>query len=183
MSETEPLPNATFGDISSNEPDIVETKHLTLRQEQDVRKYQREVMQSERTAKKWTQVQINTFAAIKDAELVAKRFELERIQAEFQNELANKEAEIDAEMREIESECGELRIEIQTLELELSEVKEQRKRDLLAVRAEIATSLRDMEEKEITHRTQIQKLVKIEIQRVSKMIECTRNDMYKFDEV
>jgi hypothetical protein len=56
-------------------------------------------MQSARTAKKWMQIQINTVAVIKDAELVAKRFEPQRGQAEFHTELTNKEAE----MREIES--------------------------------------------------------------------------------
>jgi chromosome segregation ATPase len=211
LSEAEPLRNVTAEDVSGSDPDIVEARRLTLRQERDIQKYEREIQQTEKTAKKWTQVQISTVAAIKDAELVAKRFELERAQAEFQSELATKEAEIDAEMREIESECGELRLEIQALELELSEVKEQRKRDLLATRAEIATALRDREQKEMGHAAQIQKLqttltqitdkhrrdiedlqaeaangdklIEIEIERLSELVERARGDMYKLDEV
>jgi chromosome segregation ATPase len=145
LSEDETSLNLALNDISGADPETVEAKRLTLRQELDNRKYQREIAQAEKNAKKWTKTQVTTVAAIKDAELVAKRYELERVQAEFQTELANKEAEIDAEVREIETECGELRVEIQQLELELSEVKEQRKRNLLSIRSEIASSLRVME--------------------------------------
>jgi hypothetical protein len=42
LSVTQPLRNATFSDISDSSPNIGEVKPLTLHQEQDVRRYQRE---------------------------------------------------------------------------------------------------------------------------------------------
>lgn len=198
-------------DISVSDPDIAEAIRMTRRQEYDNQRYEKELMQSEKKAKRWTKTQVDTVAAIKDAELVAKRYELERLQTEFQIELATKEAEIDAEMREVDAECGELRVEVQRLEIELSEIKEQRKRNLLSVRSEIASSLREMEQKEIAHATQIRKLqealaaltekhkqdienmnaetdnaldlIDIDIQRLSAAIERSRNDAFKSDEI
>jgi predicted nucleic acid-binding Zn-ribbon protein len=91
----------------------------------------------------------------------------------------------------------------------LSEVKEQRKRNLLAIRSEIASSLHEMEQKEVAHAAQIEKLqlalaqlsdkhkaeiggiqddaanadhlIDIEIQRVSEQIERYRKELYKAD--
>lgn len=201
----------TFDDISGSDPDIAEAKRLTRRQEIETKRYQRELMQTERDSKKWTKHQVETVTAIKEAEIEAKRYELERIRNEFQAELLSKEAETDAEMREIEAECGDLMAEIQQLEMELSEEKEQRKRNLLLLRSQIAAALKDMEQKEIEHSAQISKLtnalaglqdkhkeelaavqndgenenhlVDIEIQRVTEAINRCRQDTYKADDI
>ena len=210
-TDQDPMLSETFDDISGSDPDIVEAKRLTKLQEMETKRYQRELMQTEKSSKKWTRHQVETVTAIKEAEIEAKRYELERIRNEFQTELLNKEAETDAEMREIEAECGELMAEIQQLEMELSEEKDQRKRNLLTVRSQIAAALKDMEQKEIEHAAQISKLttalaslqdrhkeelmaiqndgdnevhlVDIEIQRVSEAIDRCRQDTYKADDI
>ena len=201
----------TFDDISCDDPDIAEAKRLTKIQERESRRYQRELKHAEQNSKKWTKRQVETVTAIKEAEIEAKRYELERIRNEFQVELANKEAETDAEMREIEAECGELMAEIQQLEMVLSEEKDQRKRDLLAVRSQIAAALKDMEQKEVAHAAQISKLtnalaalkekhkeellaiqndtdneahlIDIEIQRLTEAMNRCRQDTYKADDM
>jgi hypothetical protein len=80
-----------------------------------VEKYEREIHQADRAAKKWDQMQVNPGAAIKDAAHVPKQFEFERAQVEFQPELATTEAEIDGDMREIEAECGSIRLDMRAL--------------------------------------------------------------------
>ena len=126
--------------------------------EKEQKKIENEILKNEKKSKKWTKTQLDTVATIKEVEIESKRFELERIQGEFEAELANREADFDSEMREVQSKYGELMIQIQTLEFELSEVKDQRKRNLLNVRSEIANSLKDMESREISHSTQINQL-------------------------
>ena len=211
ISDPDPILSEGLDDISGSDPDIVEAKRLTRRQEIDTKKYQRTLLQTEKNSKKWTRNQVETVAAIKEAEIEAKRYELERIRNEFQTELANREAETDAEMREIEAECGELLVEIQQLEMELSEEKEQRKRKLLTVRSQIQAALNDMQQKEVAHAAQISKLknalqqlqekhrdeikelqndganenhlIDIEIKRVTEAIERYRSDTYKADDI
>ena len=210
-SDQDMVMSETFDDISGSDPDIVEAKRLTKLQEIESRNYQRELRNAERNSKKWTKRQVETVTAIKEAEIEAKRYELERIRNEFQAELANKEAETDAEMREVEAECGELMAEIQQLEMVLSEEKEQRKRDLLSVRSQIAMALKDLEQKEIEHAAQISKLtntlaalqekhkeeiiaiqndgenekhlIDIEIQRITEAIDRSRRNTYKSDDL
>ncbi|OHS92944.1 hypothetical protein TRFO_12120 [Tritrichomonas foetus] len=197
-------------DISNSNPDLAEVQMLTRMQTIQSKKYQKELLQSERRSKKWAKTQVDTVAAIKDAELMAKQYEFERLQAEFNTELANKEVEIDSEMREIDAECGDLRIQVQQLEIELGEVKDSRKRNLLAVRSQIQAALREMEQKEVAHAKQINQLqtalasviekhkkdiylmrdeaatsdqvIEIEIQRLSQDIERYRRNMSKSDQ-
>jgi hypothetical protein len=100
---------------------------LTHRTESDATRYRRSVAQAAKKSNKWATSQVSTVATIREAELVAKRFDVERLQGEFAAELATKERELDAEMREVEAECAELRLEVQAVELELSNIKEERK--------------------------------------------------------
>jgi chromosome segregation ATPase len=211
VSYEDPASDPSLEVTHGTDRNIAEARRLTARQESDAKRYQREVLQAEKKSKKWAKAQVSTVATIKEAELVARRFDIQRVQGEFAAELAAKEGEIDAEMRDIEAECGDLRLEIQTLELELSDVKEQRKRSLLAVRAEIAQSLNDMRQKEAGHAAQIQKLqsalaqlaekhrrdiqemqeeaansdrlTDIDIQRTVESIERCRKEMYRCDEI
>lgn len=127
-------------------------------QNKEVRKFQKDLIRNQQNVKKWTKTQVDTFTVIREAELEARRYELERLQGEYEADLANKEAEIDAELREIQAECGELRVQIQSLEYELSEIKEQRKRDILTTRTEIAQSIKSMENREYEHNVQIAQL-------------------------
>ena len=201
------LSDESVSDLNS---ELAEVVMIPKRQAEENKKFERELLNNDKASKKWVKTQVDTVAAIKDAELFAKHNELERIQAEFQTNLANKEAEVDAEMREIQSECGELRSEIQSLELELSEVKEQRKKSILQVRSEIAASIKNMEAREIDHDTQIaqlkavlddlvakhqndlaaaqegytadEQIINAEIQRLSESIERYRKDIFKCDD-
>ena len=198
-------------DASNSNPDLADVQLITHRQAIESKKYQKELLQTEIRSKKWAKAQVATVAAIKDAELMAKQYELERLQAEFNTELVNKEVEIDTEMREIDGECGDLRIQIQQLEIELGEIKDRRKRNILQVRSIIQHSLREMEKKEIAHAKQIQELqnalnavtekhkkdillmneesanndqmIEIEIQRLNTDIERYRKNLTKTDQV
>jgi chromosome segregation ATPase len=211
ISDDDPASELSLDDAPGTDRNIAEARRLTARQESDAKRYRRDVLQAEKKSKKWAKVQVSTVATIKDAELVARRFDIQRVQAEFAAELAAKEGEIDAEMRDIEAECSDLRLEIQSLELELSDVKEQRKRNLLSVRAEIAQSLNDMRQKEAGPAGQIQKLqsalaqlsekhrrdieemqagasngdrlIDVEIQRIAEAVERCRKELYRCDEV
>lgn len=198
-------------DISNNDPNLIEIQMLTRRHSIESKRYQKELFQTEKRSKKWAKAQVDTVAAIKDAELIAKQYEFERLQEEFNQELANKEVEIDTEMREIDAECGDLRIQVQQLEIQLGEIKERRKRNLLAVRQKIQADLKEMEQKEIAHSKQIQQLqealfaveekhkrdilviqdeagtsdnlIEIEIQRSSQEIERYRYNLSKTDQI
>jgi hypothetical protein len=81
------------------------------------------VIQSERSSAGWAKSEGNPAVAIEEAELLAPRFDLQCLDAEF----AAGEGDVDAEIREIEMECGEFGVEVQRLEFQLSDVKEQRK--------------------------------------------------------
>lgn len=198
-------------DITNNNPNLVDIQMLTRKHLIESKRYQKELFQTEKRSKKWAKAQVDTVAAIKDAELIAKQYEFERQQEEFNQEMANKEVEMDAEMREIDAECGDLRIQIQQLEIQLSEVKDKRKRDLLAARKQIQDSLKEMEQKELAHSKQIQQLqaalaaveekhkrdisviqdeastadhlIEIEIQRSSQEIERYRYNLSKTDQI
>ena len=67
---------------------------------------------------------IDTHTAIRNAELSAKQFEFERLQAEYEGELASKEVELDSQMREEQNVINELNAKIELLEVELSNIKE-----------------------------------------------------------
>ncbi|OHT00352.1 hypothetical protein TRFO_32997 [Tritrichomonas foetus] len=199
----------SLSDDSTSEinPDIAEVLQMTKKQQIDSKKFEKELMMGEKASKRWTKTQVDTVAAIKDAELFAKNYEYERLQAEFQANLAAKEAETSAEIRQIEAEIGELRTEISSLEIELGEVKDSRKQQLISVRTQIQEYLRMLQDKEIAHNKQIEKLkealqavtekhrndieilqteadnedqlVEIEIQRLSHSIEQYRRELHK----
>ena len=210
FSDIDSISDQSFGDFGRMGQDNADVEGIFKSQNVEIRKFQRELLKSQKNTKKWTKTQVDTVAAIKEAEIEAKRYELDRLQAQYEADLANKEAEYDAEMREIQSECGELRSEIQSLELELSEVKEQRKKSILQVRSEIAASIKNMEAREIDHDTQIaqlkavlddlvakhqndlaaaqegytadEQIINAEIQRLSESIERYRKDIFKCDD-
>lgn len=198
-------------DISINNPNLVDIQMMTRKHSIESKRYQKELFQTEKRSKKWAKAQVDTVAAIKDAELIAKQYEFERLQEEFNQEFANKEVEIDMEMREVDAECGDLRIQVQQLEIQLGEIKDRRKRDLLAARKQIQDSLKEMEQKELAHSKQIQQLqaalaaieekhkrdisiiqdeantadhlIEIEIQRSSQEIERYRYNLSKTDQI
>lgn len=198
-------------DISNNNPNLVDIQMLTRKHSIESKRFQKELFQTEKRSKKWAKAQVDTVAAIKDAELIAKQYELERLQEEFNQEFANKEVEIDMEMREVDAECGDLRIQVQQLEIQLGEIKDRRKRDLLSARKQIQDSLKEMEQKELAHSKQIQQLqsalaaveekhkrdisiiqdeastadhlIEIEIQRSSQEIERYRHNLSKTDQI
>ena len=210
FSDMDSISEQSFGDFNRTGHENADVQDIFKNQNVEARKFQRELLRSQKNTKKWTKTQVDTVAAIKEAEIEAKRYELDRLQAEYEADLANKEAEVDAEMRDIQTECGELRNEIQSLEFELSEVKEQRKRNILQVRSEIAASIKNMEAREIDHDTQINQLkavlddliakhqndlvavtegyqsdeqiIATEIQRVSDSIERHRKEIFKCDD-
>ena len=200
------LSDESVSDLNS---ELAEVVMIPKRQAEENKKFERELLNNDKASKKWAKTQVDTVAAIKDAELFAKHNELERIQAEFQTNLANKEAEIGDEMRQIEQECGDLRTQIQTLEIELAEVKERRKHNLISVRTELQSYIQQLNDKQIAHSKQIQKLnealeavrdkhqndliviqneadndgklIDIEIQRFNTTIEQYRREIHKTD--
>ena len=210
FSDIDSVSEQSFGNLGNAFQENADIDGIFKSQNVERKKFQQELMRSQKNTKKWTKTQVDTVAAIKEAEIEAKRYELDRLQAQYEADLANKEAEVDAEMREIQSECGDLRTEIQSLELELSEVKEQRKKNILQVRSEIAASIKNMEAREIDHDTQISQLkavlddliakhqndiaaatdsfqadeqiITTEIQRVNESIERSRKEIFKCDD-
>ncbi|OHT03449.1 hypothetical protein TRFO_06695 [Tritrichomonas foetus] len=145
-------------EFSTDDPVLLDVLQLTKRHKIESKKFERELLQTERTSKKWTKTQVDTVAAIKDAELTTKQHELDRLREEFQTTLANKEAEIDNEIRQIDVERGELVSQVHSLEIELGDIKDKRKHDLIQVRSDLQNALRELEQKQANHANQIQKL-------------------------
>ncbi|EAY19349.1 hypothetical protein TVAG_452630 [Trichomonas vaginalis G3] len=158
FSEMDSATGDMIGGIDQERTDINDVEQLIKTQNAEAKRFQLGILKSQKNMKKWTKTQVDTVSAIREAEVEAKRYELERLQAEYEADLANKETEFESELRDIQTECGELRVKIQQLELELSEVKESRKRDLLTVRSQIESSLKEMEASSMSHDNQIVQL-------------------------
>ena len=211
LSSLDSIQEPSFDDGMNDGSISPEIASIYKNQNREIQRFQKDVVRSSRNAKKWAKTQVDTVTAIKEAEIEQHRYNLERLQNEYEAALDVKEFQNDEEIREIQTECGELRVEIQNLEFELSEVKEQRKRNLLAVRSEIAAQIKNMEAKEIDHETQISQLkavlddlvikhqndlraqyesdaadeeiVDTEIKRVTDSIDRYRQEIFKCDDI
>lgn len=198
-------------EMSNMDPELLEVRQITMRQKQDFKKLERELLQTEKISKKWARTQVDTVAAIKDAELTTKQYEFERDNEEHLAAFAAKEAEVDNEIRQIDAECNELKSQIHSLEIELGEVKDKRKHDLNTVRSDNQKLLRNLEQKKIGHENQIEQLknalqavtekhrrdieiindeaatsdqlIEIDTQRVSAEIERIRRYLSKTDQI
>ena len=198
-------------DLSVSDPALLEVRQYSIRAKQETKRFEKEILQGEKYSKKWAKTQVETLAAIKEAELTTKQYDLERAHEEFQTDLANKEAEFDSKIREIDAVCNELRTQVHQFEIELGEVKDRRKHDLMQVRVELESSLREMEQKKIAHSNQIgqlqdaynalvekhkkdisiqneesetnNQLIEMDLQRVTAEIERVRRVLAKTDQI
>ena len=147
-----------ISDIYDDDPDIQETKRLTQIQFNETQRYNQELKQARKSAQKLAQTHIEAHTLIKEAELEEKKYELEKMKAEREAELATRQEEADEEIRAIHDSCGQLQNEVADLERELSEVKEERKHNLLFVRSQIEKSLKDLEKRQMEHAQQVNQL-------------------------
>lgn len=114
----------------------------------------------------WPETHANTYQFLRDAELDAKRYQLERYANEMEKSVLDRELELQAEIREVNSEISELRLEIADQEMELNHIKELRNSEILRIRQHLVEQCRNYEQiLSNTEATKSQLITAIEAQR------------------